>query len=84
MSLDWLKEEFMLDFPRLTWLTVDNAAKYLGVWLGPGSRARYWVDALKKYVFRARGWAEGAFGLLLGARIYNVFVVSTLAFLLQF
>ena len=54
----------------------DSAAKYLGVWMGPDSQSRNWMEQNIKVQARCRQWKNAATGLHYGCRIYRTFVFS--------
>ena len=68
----------------LTKMDISTAAKYLGVWLGPGAALIFWDAAIASYTSRIKRWSCTRLGLQLLARCYNTFVVSVLSYLLQF
>ncbi len=49
MSLRDFKQMIIDDFPALSSLTLDTAAKYLGFWLGPSADERMWKTVLTTY-----------------------------------
>ena len=64
-------------------LRVDNKGKYLGFWIGPGAELHSWRAPLHKYVSRAQSWVSLHLGLALNTRMHEVFLASTLSFIMQ-
>ena len=52
-------------------MVFDLAAKYLGVWLGPGAFPRFWKEALDKYLKRLTTWFLPKVGHFFLVRTYN-------------
>ena len=62
---------------------VASAAKYLGLYVGPGRGTLSWQAPLRKYLDRAKLWGKLGFGLLLTLQAYQVYVSSVLQFVAQ-
>ena len=67
------------------WLRVQisGAAEYLGFWLGPAGAAKLWDKAFRKVEARVTAWASVGLGLQDSLWVYNVYLLSTLSFILQ-
>ena len=64
-------------------LTIATAAKYLGVYLGPGHGELSWDAPVKKFLQRAEQWGGLGAGLLLTLKAFTVYVASVLLFVGQ-
>ena len=63
---------------------VATAAKYLGVYVGPGRQDASWQAPLAKYLARAELWGKLGVGLHLSLQAYRVYIASVLLFVGQF
>ena len=61
-------------------MTVASAAKYLGVYLGPGKAQLAWDKPLLKFAARAEQWGRLGAGLLFTLKAFRVYMVSVLLF----
>ena len=52
--------------------------------MGPDAFPRFWTEGMGKYLKRLTTWFQPKVGQFFLMRAYNCFVVSVLAFLLQF
>ena len=64
-------------------LTIAEAAKYLGMYLGPGGRQLSWDAPIKKFLTRASQWGKLGVGLLMSIKAYRVYIASVLLFVGQ-
>ena len=64
-------------------INLDNAGKYLGFMIGPGSHGRSWQKPLLKFISRARDWASLRLGLFFNIRVYRMFILSVVSFVMQ-
>jgi hypothetical protein len=62
---------------------VQNKAKYLGFFVGPGRDDSIWDKPCRKWIQRTTDWAKAECGLHYSAMVYNVFCSSVLSFLAQ-
>ena len=63
---------------------VALCAKYLGVYIGPGSTMKSFAAPMKKYEARCRSIRAMGLGLTTTISLYNMFAASVLSFILQF
>ena len=63
---------------------VALCAKYLGVYIGPGSTMKSFAAPMKKYEARCRSIRAMGMGLTTTISLYNMFAASVLSFILQF
>jgi len=68
-----------------TWagVKVDDKAKYLGFWLGPGKGEVSWEAPCAKALSRAITWGRAGLGLNMSLRAYRVYMVSVLLYVAQ-
>ena len=64
-------------------LGIAKAAKYLGVYVGPGREQLSWQAPMAKYLERARLWSTMGLGVMLTMQAYQVYIASVLLFLGQ-
>ena len=64
-------------------LPIDDKAKYLGMWLGPGRGAHSWTSPFRKFQARARYWGGAGAGMFQTLLAYQVYVASVLLFVAQ-
>ena len=69
--------------PDLGGVKIAAAAKYLGLFVGPGKGTLSWQEPLEKFLDRARTWGKQGIGMLLTIQAYQVYVSSVLQFVLQ-
>lgn len=62
---------------------IQNAAKYLGFWVGPGTNVISWKEPIRKYAEKAKEWGKLGLGMLLTLQAYRVYVSSVLQFVAQ-
>ena len=60
--------------------TISTAAKYLGIWVGPGSMDKSWDSMLHKYNQRVEVITSMGLGHFLSAMAYRVLAVSCLGY----
>ena len=65
----------------LGFFVIANAAKYLGIYLGPASLLLSWQAPLRKYMSRVRDLRQTGLGLLASARLYNIGTLPCLSYL---
>ena len=78
-----IKEALIETCPEAMEFVIAYAARYLGVWLGPGSANERWDLPLAKYVAAASHVKSLHTPLAATARFYNMAVLPTLLFLCQ-
>jgi len=64
-------------------VTIAEAAKYLGFYVGPGRLQHSWTAPLAKFLDRAKSWGEMGLGTLTTFQAYQVFISSVLLFVAQ-
>ena len=66
-----------------TWrdLAVSDKGKLLSYYIGPGSRASSWAQALAKFQEKAIAWSQLGFGLRYNAMVFNVYLLPLLEFI---
>ena len=69
--------------PGWGWLGIAKAAKYLGVYVGPGREQLSWQAPMAKYLERARLWSTMGLGVMLTMQAYQVYIASVLLFVGQ-
>ena len=65
-------------------IEVAAAAKYLGMYLGPGAPDANWREQEKKYSARCRLWSSPRIGNYQASKCYRIFCFSVLCFAMQF
>ena len=62
---------------------IENTAKYLGLYVGPGSSSLSWLAPMRKYLDRAKVWGAAGLGMCNNLDAYSVFIVSVITFVGQ-
>ena len=70
--------------PDWSAVTLAFAAKYLGVFVGPGKKNMSWEAPIAKYLKRAAQWGKMGLGMHMTLRAYKIYVASVLMFVAQF
>jgi exonuclease III len=69
--------------PELGGIGINNTAKYLGVFVGPGKGTTSWNAPLTKFDERSRTWGSIGAGMFVTLQAYQVYVASVLSFVGQ-
>ena len=64
-------------------MAIADAAKYLGVFVGPGKKELSWEGPLAKVVRRAKQWAALGLGMFMTIKAYGVYMLSVMMFVGQ-
>ena len=70
--------------PEWGGIQVATAAKYLGIFVGPGKGRQSWEGPLAKYLQRASQWGALGLGLSMTLRAYAIYIATVLLFVAQF
>jgi hypothetical protein len=81
--VDELRARISAVAPDLGGIGIKNAAKYLGVFVGPGKGTSSWDAPLLKYDERAQSWGTKGAGLFITLQAYQVYIASVLSFVGQ-
>ena len=64
-------------------MQIANAGKYLGIWIGPGSGGKNWVDPLRKLEIRIKEGMGDDCGALTSIISYNTRCLTVLPYQTQ-
>ena len=78
-----LREWVGAEAPGWAGVMIAEAAKYLGLYVGPGRAFTSWTAPLQKYNERATLWGKLGVGMFLTLQAYRVYISSVLQFVGQ-
>ena len=78
-----VRRRIQLEAPLWGGVNIAAAAKYLGLFVGPGKKEHSWKGPIRKYLDRSAQWGKRGLGLPLTLPAYQTYIVTVLRFVAQ-
>ena len=82
-TVDSVRRMLRAQYPEWSAVDISYASRYLGFLVGPEAGELAWEKPVTKFNSRCKQWSALHLGMQYSCRVYKVFCVSVLSFLLQ-